>query len=36
MMRVESTVEIAEALFRPIKNSPLEMQVILLWWKGEE
>jgi hypothetical protein len=36
MMRVESTVEIAEALFRPINNSPLEMQVLLLWWKEEE
>jgi hypothetical protein len=36
MMRVESTVEIAEALFRPIKNPSLEMQVILLWWKEEE
>jgi hypothetical protein len=36
MMRVESTVEIAEALFHPIKNSRLEMQVILLWWKEEE
>jgi hypothetical protein len=36
MMRVESTVEIAEALFRPIRISPLEMQVILLGWKGEE
>ena len=36
MMRVESTVEIAEALFRPIKNSPPEMQVILLSWKEEE
>jgi hypothetical protein len=35
MMRVESTVEIAEALFRPIRNSPLEIQVILLWWKEE-
>jgi hypothetical protein len=33
MMRAESTVEIAEALFRPIKNSPVEMQVIPLWWK---
>jgi hypothetical protein len=36
MMTVESTVEIAEPLFRPTKISPLEMQVILLWWKGEE
>jgi hypothetical protein len=36
MMRVESTVENVEVLSRPIKNSPLEMQVILLWWKEEE
>jgi hypothetical protein len=36
MMRVGSTVEIAEALFRPTRNSPLEMQVLLLWWKEEE
>jgi hypothetical protein len=36
MMRVESTVEIAEVLFHPIKNSRLEIQVILLWWKEEE
>jgi hypothetical protein len=36
MMEVESTVEIAEALFRAVKTSPLEMQIILLWWKEEE
>jgi len=35
MMRVESIVEIAEALFRPTRNSPLKIQALLLWWKEE-
>jgi hypothetical protein len=36
MMTVESIAEIAEVFFHPIKTSPLEMQIPLLWLKGGE
>jgi hypothetical protein len=35
-MRVRGSVEIAEALFRPLINPPLEMEVILLRPKESE